>query len=345
MHLPRVPRGFILATMLLIGHTVWGATATWAQALSRPLPGKITLFARVIAPQPSHLTAGLAGRLVDFDVRPGDRVRPGEKIGRIGGPAVTARLQAAQRRIRADQVAVHSAAALLRITRRQKQRQLATGADLLRAEDALSTASSRLALDRAARLGLVDGSRLSVPFVGTVTALRAAAGDYVQPGQVVLDLAPTRGLLLSARVYGARAGRVKPGEGGRFQADGGSSALAVKVVSKAPAPDSPGVRVLYLAPTHPTPGWALGDAGTLTLSGPSRALPSIPDGALVMDQGQWWVMLKTAHGERPVVVTPVARDQGRAWIGRGLRAGQTVRLKGAYQAFHRDFARQYANPD
>lgn len=339
--------GCLLVLILSISGGAWSAETSWARVRLQPEPPPPGLFARVVSSSPTHVTAGLNGRLVDLKVKPGDTVSAGQEIARIAGPAVQARIQAANHRVQRDRARVRSASSLLRIARREQHRQLATQGDLLQAEARLSEARSDLAIDRAERMGLASGSRLNAPFAGTVTALRAAGGDYVTAGQVLIELAPSTGLRLSARVYGNDARLIEPGRTGHFQDDDGAGIVPVKVISKAPDPKSPGVRRLYLAPLSPSQPapWSLGDSGTLTLDAQAPALPSVPTAALIMDRGHWWVMLKTPSGARAVRVTPVARANGRAWISQGLYAGQRVQLGGAYQDFHRDFAKHYANPD
>jgi cobalt-zinc-cadmium efflux system membrane fusion protein len=71
----------------------------------------------------------------------------------------------------------------------------------------------------------------------------------------------------------------------------------------------------------------------------------VPTSALVLDRGRWWVLVRTARGDRPQPVVPGPALGWRTWIAAGLRAGQQVVAKDAFLKYHRDIAQSYQPPD
>jgi len=341
---PAVPAVF-LCLLLCASAPARAGGSDWVGVALRPLVETVQAFAQVVPQRTLRLAAPLAGHLAQLQVRPGDRVQRGETLGRLTGPAIDARLEAARQSVVGDKAGVSAAAQELKSIRQKAGERLATRNALIRARLALTRSRAQLRSDQAQLKSLQRQIRLTAPAAGQVTRLSATNGDFLGVGQPVMQIRPDQALWLSARFYGARGRRLKPGQQGQFHPDGGGRSLAVTLATLMPDPDASGTWQVYFMPQHTPADWFAGQAGTLTLQGAGRRLPAVPSGALIMDQGTWWVMVEKSDGPKPVKVTPVASQGGWTWVRHGLSAGQQVLVKGAYQAYHRDFASQYANPD
>lgn len=317
----------------------------FATVRPRPLHSQLQLFSQVTPQHQYRVTASLAGRVTDLKVNNGDPVRQGDVIAQLTGPSVHARLQSAQQMVSQDQADLKSAQSILTLVEQKRRQKLATQEQLLKARSAVSQARTQLSMARSQQQSLQARTQLVAPTEGQVTALAAANGDYVTAGQTLLQILPNKGLWIQARAYGQDGQRVKVGQSGQFETTKGQGTGAVKVVAKVPDVTSPGTWLLYLLPQDNAGNWFAGQAGTVTLTQNVRQLPAVPSAALIMDQGQWWVMLKSGQTSKPVQVDPVASDQGWTWLNQQGLAGKQVMVRGAYQAYHRSFSKQYANPD
>ena len=80
------------------------------------------------------------------------------------------------------------------------------------------------------------------------------------------------------------------------------------------------------------------------LGGSSRAA-FIPTRALILDRGQWWVLVRRGGQDVRQQVVPGAADGSDTAILRGLSAGEQVVVTNAYLRFHRDVAARFQPPD
>lgn len=322
----------------------YGLPATAAVTL-RTLHTRHQLFGQIVPQHQYWVTTSLNGRIEGLRIQVGDSVHQGDVIARLTGPSVNARLQAARLTVKQDQAELVSAKSVLTLTAQKRRQKLATQEQLLNARTALLKARTQLAIGRSQQQSLQAETQLLAPTDGQVAAVTAANGDYISAGESLLKLLPSKGLWLEARAYGRDGQQVTVGQTGQFLPEEGGQALAVTVATRVPDTESPGSWLLFLVPKGPSTDWFAGQAGTVTLTGGARQLPAVPSAGLIMDQGQWWVMLKTRQGAKPVQVDPAASQNGWTWLLHGVQAGQEVMVQGAYQAYHQDFSKQYANPD
>jgi len=306
-----------------------------------------TAYAQVEPVSTVPVRALAPGALNDLHVVPGATVARGQVLGRLGGARQRAFMAGREAALRSATTREATARQVLAIAHTQYAQRLATRQDVDAARSAL--AAARAALDTArARLGEARAmSSLRAPAAGTVMAVQAADGEQMAVGETVLTLLPRNTLWIHATYYGADAARLRPGMHGRFQPTADSAAIPVKLVSIASALAPDGGRGAWLLPLDPASAssWIDGQSGTVTLDGPVRNGVTVPTSALVLDRGRWWVLVRTARGDRPQPVVPGPALGWRTWIANGLRAGQQVVAKDAFLKFHRDIAQSYQPPD
>ncbi|AKJ67583.1 hypothetical protein PATSB16_13320 [Pandoraea thiooxydans] len=361
-HLPirqrRATAAWLLAPMLCLGGAGLTHAAAAAQAAATPAPAAVTVQAKTFSPRLSAYgqvvpTAMVKVRVVnagvvrELRVLPGSVVSVGEVLARLTGTRMQALLTQRESAVRSAQARLDTARQALAIARRQLAAQLST-------RQAVDAAASELAAAQAARQtaqAQLDEARdlqvLKAPTAGAVVSVQAADGEELTPGQTLLTLQPAGKLWIRAEYFGVDAAAVHVGMSGRFEPAGGGTPLAVKVTTVGAALDADGGTQVGLSPARAAGAvpWASGQWGTVTLDGAPRAMLAVPTASLILDRGNWWVMVRTAHGDEPRRVVPGPTRGWQTWIASGLRPGEQVVAQDAFLEYHRGIAHSYQPPD
>lgn len=302
-------------------------------------------YARVEPIATVSVEATATGVLHDLKTVPGSAVRADRILAVLRGPEIRAALVRAATAVRSAEARVAAAKKTLQADRRQLRGHLITEAAVADATSALARARNALIAANAARAAIRDAAVLRAPVAGTVLAVRAASGERVTAGETVLTLQPKHGLWVKAFYYGPDASAIHAGMTGRFFPSGGGSPVPIKVatVFGSLAPD--GGEAVGMSATVGAPDWINGEAGTVTLNGPTRFLVAVPTSALVLDQGQWWVLVQTPAGIRRRAVEPGSVHGWQTYLDRGLEPGDRIVVENAYLRFHRQIAGNYQPPD
>jgi cobalt-zinc-cadmium efflux system membrane fusion protein len=323
-----------------------GSVTVQAQAVS----AQWQAYGRVEPIAPVQVRAASTGLIVGLQVRPGTSVRAGQKLAELTGSEIDALVTRSQADAHSTQAHLDAARQVLQIERQQLAAQLTTRQALAAAQSALAAAAA--ASDSAqSQLRAAQSMRtLRAPCTGIVLAVTAADGERVMAGQSVLTLQATNQLWLRADFYGADAAGARIGMTGQFAPSDGGTPIAVRVATVFGALAVDGgesVGLLAVAPAAPerAPEWLNGEAGTVTLDGPTRSMVSVPTRALILDQGRWWVLVRTARIDRAQPVVPGATRGWQTFIEQGLAAGQQVVVADAYLEYHRGIAGRYQPPD
>lgn len=289
------------------------------------------------------LTAQQTGRITALSVLPGQFIKKDTVIGHLSGTAIDARRAEYRARLQQATAAEANAARLLTIDQRTLSDQISTRQQLIRAEQALKYARTERKIAEATLNEFTRKIILRSPIDGTITSIQYANGSLVQPGTTIARLAPTHDLHLEARFFGTP---ITPGMRGMFHPLGTHKPIAVQVTQVLPIDPRDGSQPALLRPIAPTAAdWHIGAAGQVVLSAPAQTEIQIPSRALILDQGQWWVLLHTVHGPQPQAVT-IGHSQGDdTAVLSGLKAGDRVIVEQVYRLFHRNFAQRYQQPD
>lgn len=336
-------RNALILVLLSVVMPAWGAeglytVGTREAAVHMHAPARVrpvqTLIVRVTAD----------GTVQDLKVVPGQHVRRGQVLARIGGTEYATQLAEARSTVAERQAELEVARETLRGVRRTYPG-VTTKRRLQQALGAVTEGTARLAAARA-RLGFVERSgSVTAATDGTVIALQAANGQRVATGDPVLRLVPAGTLWLQADFYGRDAARLRPGLHGQFRPVGGGPPVAVTVRTVVTPQRADGARRVGCVADSGDGEWTNGEGGMLELQGPRRSWTVVPTRALVMDRGRWWVLVHGDHGDRRQAVVPGPTRGDRTLIASGLKAGQQVVVADVYFKFHRDFSRHYQPPD
>lgn len=298
-------------------------------------------WAQVKTIAPLVLRTAVSARVAELRVIPGQRVKAGEHLARLGGPqflgqlaAARARLQAARRESAAAQGSLASAKRTYPIvTNRQA---LAT------AQAAAAAARGRLTEAQATATALSAQQWLSSPLAATVSTLSAARGSNLSAGAPVVTLLPQGQLWLRSEWYGPAS--TPPPATGRFMPASGDPAIPVHLVADLPERAANGARVLNFTASGAAT-WQAGETGELVLDGTPQTAVSVPAGALVLDAGKWYVMTDINGKLAAQQVTPGPAQGADTLITAGLKTGVPVVVREAYLLYHRHLSTQYTSPD
>ena len=302
------------------------APAGWVTARPTLQAPSLSGFASVQPGTPVVITALQAGMLTGLSVVPGEGVKPGQAIGQLGGPQIAAALAAAQG-------ASSAADAVLAAERGKFAEHLSTNAAVAQAQAAAASAQANLVALRAA-------ISLQSPVAGQVQSLAAGPGESLQPGEAVAVVQPAAGAWVKAVLYSPQAATLSPGTAAWFVPADGQPVMPVTLRGVQGTQPDGGVALAFSGT-----GLQPGEAGTLSLSLPTRPVLLVPNEALVLDDGRWWVMLHGARGDHPVQVVPGAAEGAQTPILSGIKAGDEVIVQDAALLYHRGIAGLYQPPD
>ncbi len=287
----------------------------------------------VAAAQVRAVEPGVVSRLV----LPGERVTAGQVLAVLGGPQ-------AQSLLAARRGALRAASIQLAADRRKLTAQLATRQALAADEAAYAAARGRLQV-------ALQTLTLRAPAGGQVLAVAAADGEQVAAGQLILTLQTTRPWL-TATYYGPRSLAIHPGMIGQFRPlSGPPMPVRVRTVSQALGADGGEQVGLFprAAGGHDTAAqtgsWRSGEWGTVTLAGARRPMVAVPTRALILDRAHWWVLVRTARGDRRRRIVPGPTRGWTTYVSSGLKPGERVVVANAFLEFHRGISRRYTPPN
>lgn len=334
-----------LVVGLLSGGGLARADTSVVTVQSQTVTNQFEAYAQVEPIAVLPLRAAEAGTVVGLEIVPGTSVQAGQKLAELGGPEIQALLAQDDAAVSSARTNLLGAQKSLAIEQQQLASHLATRQMVLQAEGAVAQAQAAVDTAQARLRALRQTIALTAPADGVVPAVNAADGERVSAGETVLTLQPADKLWLQAVYYGADAAAIHAGMTGRFSPASGGGPVPVKVATVFGSLNPDGGESIGLLADTPKPGWLNGQFGTVTLNGPVHSLVAVPTRALILDQGQWWVLVHTDRGNQRQAVTPGPARGWQTFIERGLAPGAEVVVKNAYLEFHRGISRNYMPPD
>jgi membrane fusion protein, heavy metal efflux system len=295
------------------------------------------------------VAAPVAGRVATSGrsfPRLGERVAADDLLG-----VLAPRLEAAD--LASLELAVTSANLELRFAQRERERleglHTEGAVPERRVQDAVhaaeeakaSLATAQRRLDQFRRVQGTSGRgegvvQLRSPLSGTVTAVHAAPGSFVEAGAPLFRVADLTQLWLEARVPEFDAGRLWSPRGAFFFVEGSDEGIelpAEALVARGHAID-PVTRTLpvIFAVDNASGRLPIGAfAHVFVVNGDARSGPAVPESAVVDDNGTpvVFVQVEGEAFERRVVRLG-ARDRGFVEVQSGVRPGEHVVTRGAW---------------
>ena len=296
-------------------------------------------FAGTVEPRyESQLGFRIGGRIVARDVFVGDRVAKGTRLAALD-PTVQ---QFALVRARADvadaQAQVKNASATEGRQRILFENNSAvTQAQLDGAVANRDTADARLAQAKAALQKATDElgyATLTAGFDGVVTAWSAEVGQVIPAGQVVVSVARPDVREAVVDIPDGLIGALPKDSEFRVRLQEVPEVTArARVREIGPlAEASTRTRRVRMSLIDPPDGFRLGNTVTVAFERPVSPRFPVPSTALVEDDGHVavWVVAPDGRTINRREVTILDREEGRALVGTGLKAGEKVAVAGVH---------------
>ncbi|MFM0509235.1 efflux RND transporter periplasmic adaptor subunit [Paraburkholderia sp. RL17-373-BIF-A] len=334
----------VIGTCFVAGHPAFAEDVVTMPAVQKHIASTFAAPARVQAASNTVMTAPTAGVVSSMRLIPGEEVRAGQVIARLTGPSVstdTARLAAD---LKSAQIRMAAASQAAAIEQQKLDEHLSTRDVVIRARAELDTVRQQVAAAQSAARSYASLVVIRAPEDGVVTAVNAADGQYVTADQPLATAAPSRGLHVVANLFGNDASSVAAGMRGIFLAEGADAPVDVVVQHVSRSITTPGQLEVWLDAAS-GPSLVAGSVGTVSLTASDDKRLAIPSTALILDGGQWWVLVRDKSGSRRQQVTPGISDGGWTSIRQGLQQGERVVTQDAYLLFHQDFATRYQQAD
>ena len=268
-------------------------------------PGVRTVAGIVAARETAEIAARAPATLTAVLVSEGTRVRRGQRLVRLDGTELAARIAAAE-------AAFSAASAEKARTDRLAAAQAATPREKEVADSAAASARAHLAEARAGLAYL----ELSAPFSGRVASVPVHAGDHVQPGEKLVVLESDGGFEAQASIDAGSIAAVAPGRTVAVHVDGIPGPVAARVRSLSPAGDPETHRFLLRADLPDDPRLRSGlFAGVDVPDASAPGRRTVPAAAVVERGGLSGVFVV---------------DEGKAslrWIDLGARVGDDAEVR------------------
>lgn len=342
-------------TALLVLSCLYGSANTQAQtanAASDAVAAQVQTFdqqyhayGQVEPIATIQVRAANPGIVMDLNLLPGQSLKSGQEIGKLGGPEIRALLLQSKAELRSAQASLAASEKSLTFQKQQRELHLATQLAVIQAESVLAQAQSVQGTAKAKLRALLQMITLRSPADGQVISVNAANGERMAVGQPVFTLQPANKLWLKAVYYGTDAALIKPGMTGRFIPADDSNPIPVKVSTISSLIAKDGGESVGLMPMGSEPAWMNGESGEVVLNGSQNSMIAVPTRALILDQGKWWVLVHSPTGNHPQEVVPGPARGWETFISHGLAPGTQVVVENAYLEFHRSISQRYQPPD
>jgi RND family efflux transporter MFP subunit len=276
-----------------------------APVTDRVAPGVRTVAGIVAARETAEIAARAPATLTAVLVSEGTHVRRGQRLVRLDGSELAARIAAAQ--------AAYSAASAEKVrTDRLLAAQAATQREKEVADSIAASARANLAEARAGLAYL----ELSAPFAGRVASVPVHAGDHVQPGEKLVVLESDGGFEAQASIDASSIAAFAPGRTLAVHVDGIPEPVAARVRSLSPAGDPETHRFLLRADLPDDPRLRSGLFAGVDVPDASASRRRTVPAAAVVERG----------GLSGVFVVDEERASLR-WIDLGGRVGDDVEVR------------------
>ncbi|GEM_PF-3241128 len=285
----------------------------------------------VESPPPITLSSPARGEVL-WVKSPGETVRKGEKVEQIDPIRARIQLKGAKNRLKIARRVLEQKEELLKLGLISRQ-------EFLRYQASYNEIESRVSLLSYE----IRASELRAPSEGVIVKVSKGPGSTVAPGEAVLTIMPTEGLYVLARVPVDRASQIHPGAKASISLPHGKG-IKGKVSTISPA--GQGFVYARIVPNAPLPSDLLDTMVPVEITLSQRKALVVPSQAVVEKNGRFFVFVVSPQGKpekREVKLGPTA-GQGLVEVLSGLKEGEKILAKGAYQEEYRNI-KQYIHKE
>ncbi|MGB5257481.1 MAG: efflux RND transporter periplasmic adaptor subunit [Woeseiaceae bacterium] len=333
----------LLATMLVSANGAAEVPVQVEPVANRSIVSQINVTGTVTSPRTAVLSTAVAGLVAELTIDEGHRVETGDALLKLDAELAQLALERALAEVLQRETAVEDAKR--RFAEAEKvasQRGIArTQVESLRAE--VTSDEAALVASRAAareQRAIVERHTLKAPFAGVISARLAELGEWVNPGDGLLELVATDNLRFDFRVGQQSYSALSPGIPVEITLDAFPGRAIPGHVDTIVPIKNPGSRtflVRVLADTvetddllRITPGMSA--RGKLTIDTGRSGVAVSRDAILRFPDGRVTVWIVDSGGDVPVVREQLVRTgsefKGVVEITSGLADGDVVVVRG-----------------
>lgn len=266
--------------------------------------------------RPRHqatVSADTSGRILEFKVVRGQRVKKGDLIARIDAAELEASL------MRAEATLKHADSELTR------QKTLLVGEVISRSKYEQAEAEERIARANLALIkASLDKALVLAPFSGTVTSKLADAGDLATPGRKLLGMQDSSSLRLEIPVAESLVGDLQEGQTLRLQIDAANLKTKAKVAELAPSGDPASRTFLVKIDLPKSAKVKSGSFGRAWIPRGNAKILLVPTSAVVMRGQMEVIFIKSGDAARLRLVRTVPHGEGQRAVLSGISDGDQV---------------------
>jgi membrane fusion protein (multidrug efflux system) len=277
----------------------------------------------------ASLASGASGAVTKVRAREGDVVKKGHLLVEVDPALAAARVGVASASVQAGQEALEQAERELQRLESLKANVVAA-IELERAKSKVRELSSRqkgLEAQHAEARAQLNLHRVYAPFDGVVARRVADVGDWVRPGDAVMELVSTADVEILVDAARELYGRVSAGDAVRILAKPPVDGEVLGVVpALSPQSRTLRVRVGAKGSTSLLPGGAVEVEFPVSLQGDGVV---VPEDALLPSPTNTRIVRVVDGKASPMIVDVIAKAEGKALVrGEGLAAGDVVVVRG-----------------
>ena len=281
---------------------------------ARSVPGVIAARTQV------NLGFQTLGRLTERGVEIGDRVEQGQVLARLDPEDLTGNVRAAQAGLDAATVQLRTAEATAERVRALTRRNVASRAQLEQAEQALAAATAAAAQASSELLRAQDAegfAEMTAPFAGVVSAVYENAGAVVEAGAPVVQISAEDEAEAVIDLPESALADLPPDPVLTVWQDSDQAGATNATIGRIdPLADSATrTRRLHLE-LEDASGFRLGALIRARLASDGNSRLTLPEAAIVMQDGAPHVWRVTRDGDGTGVVARVPVETGPVWQGR-----------------------------
>jgi RND family efflux transporter MFP subunit len=285
----------------------------------------------VESPPPITFSSPAQGKILWVKAQ-GETVKKGEKAEQIDPIRARIGLKGARNRMKIARRVLEQKRELLKLGLISKQEFLQYQARFSEIEGKVRLLSYQ-----------IRASELISPADGVILRVFKGAGSMVAPGEAVLTIMPTEGIYILVRVPVDQASLIRTGARARILLPDGK-AITGKVGTLSPAGQG-FVYARVLAGT-PMPANLLDSMVSVEITVAHRKALVVPSQDLVERKGRFFVFVAHPNGklERREVKLGVTTEKGCVEVLSGLKEGEKILAKGAYEEEYKNI-KQYIHKE
>lgn len=211
MRIFALARSSLLALGMIAAGTMAAVVAANAQAPRvatgvsemAPIVNRVRLSGTVVSPRTAQLSSDLGGLVKDVMVDLGDRVSAGDPLVQLDASLESLQLKSAEASTREAREELADAQRRVRIAQRLAENDNLPQNELDAREAALRIAEAkvdRLEAEEGRWRARVERHTIAAPFTGVITSRSAEAGEWINPGDAVVELVDIDHLRVDAAV-------------------------------------------------------------------------------------------------------------------------------------------------